>query len=230
MVPKTERFEMRLDPEILERVDSWRALQGSLPSRAEAIRTLVEDGLASSTPKYFYPGKSERLMIWMLSEILMNLKSYDGKEKIEQIQEAIYGGHFWALEWELPGIFHSHFDRPSALSLVVSILDMWSFIESAYKGFSSAETALIEKEVGPTGKNPKFLGFDGNNETEYLGIATHLVEKLNRFQYLKGRDMNSHMPVVSRYRTMTMLFEPIRSTLLGRDLSVNEVTKLLKRS
>ena len=49
MVPKTERFEMRFDPAILERVDMWRGEQGDLPSRAEGIRRLVEAGLANSS-------------------------------------------------------------------------------------------------------------------------------------------------------------------------------------
>jgi hypothetical protein len=35
--PKTERFELRLDPGILEDVDAWRSRQADIPSRAEAM-------------------------------------------------------------------------------------------------------------------------------------------------------------------------------------------------
>ena len=45
MSPKTERFEMRWEAEMLERVDEWRRQQKDLPSRAEAIRRLVEMAL-----------------------------------------------------------------------------------------------------------------------------------------------------------------------------------------
>ena len=45
MAPKTERFEMRLDVEMLDQIDEWRRKQGDIPSRAEAIRRLVELGL-----------------------------------------------------------------------------------------------------------------------------------------------------------------------------------------
>ncbi len=45
MAPKTERFEMRMDPETLARVDEWRRKQPDLPSRAEAMRRLVDLGL-----------------------------------------------------------------------------------------------------------------------------------------------------------------------------------------
>ena len=47
MAPKTERFEMRLETTMIERVDAWRRKQEDLPSRAEAFRRLVELGLAA---------------------------------------------------------------------------------------------------------------------------------------------------------------------------------------
>jgi hypothetical protein len=42
---KTERFEMRVPESFLRVVDDWRRKQPDLPSRAEAIRRLVELGL-----------------------------------------------------------------------------------------------------------------------------------------------------------------------------------------
>jgi uncharacterized protein len=45
MAIKTERFEMRLDVESVERIDEWRRKEPDLPSRAEAIRRLVDLGL-----------------------------------------------------------------------------------------------------------------------------------------------------------------------------------------
>jgi uncharacterized protein len=44
---KSERFEMRLDPAAVERIDAWRREQPDLPSRTEAIRRLVELGLGA---------------------------------------------------------------------------------------------------------------------------------------------------------------------------------------
>jgi metal-responsive CopG/Arc/MetJ family transcriptional regulator len=49
MPPKTERFEMRLDLEMIERIDNWRRQQSDLPTRAEAIRRLIETALGSKT-------------------------------------------------------------------------------------------------------------------------------------------------------------------------------------
>jgi uncharacterized protein len=45
MAPKTERFEMRLDVEMLQRIDEWRRRQNDIPSRAETIRRLIEIAL-----------------------------------------------------------------------------------------------------------------------------------------------------------------------------------------
>ena len=41
----SNRFEMRATDSWLHRVDDWRRKQPDLPSRAEAIRRLVELGL-----------------------------------------------------------------------------------------------------------------------------------------------------------------------------------------
>ena len=41
----TERFEMRASKDWIVAVDEWRRQQQDLPSRAEAIRRLVERGL-----------------------------------------------------------------------------------------------------------------------------------------------------------------------------------------
>lgn len=44
---KTSTFQMRVDAEWLRKIDDWRRQQPELPSRAEAIRRLVDLGLGS---------------------------------------------------------------------------------------------------------------------------------------------------------------------------------------
>jgi len=43
---KNHPFQMRVSPEWLAKIDDWRASQRPVPSRAEAIRRLVEKGLS----------------------------------------------------------------------------------------------------------------------------------------------------------------------------------------
>ena len=226
MVPKTERFELRLDPALLDKLDVWRGRQSDLPSRAEGIRRLVERGLADTGESSFRPTKSERLTLWLLTEMLKD-KGGDSKRTADLIQSAIYGGHYWGLDWEMSGVMHSHSDNPKAVSEVLDILDMWSFIESSFEKLETPEKTRILAETGPLGKNPKFHGFDGNHETEHLGIARFLVEELKRFESFKGRDFNSHAPTVGRYKRMANAFEAIRPLLTGRLLSSDEIITLL---
>jgi len=237
MVPKTERLELRLDSDLIEKVDVWRGGQDDLPSRSEAVRRLVEVGLTAKSQQAFRPTNPEKLMMWMLAQIRRDQidarkdkknNEYDIKD-MELIEQAIYGGHFWALDWEMTGILHNHVDDPKRVSLVVDVMDMWTFIERASKGFGVAERQRLIDEVGSWAEEPKFAGFDGNNEGEYMGIAQFLVQKLNRFEDFKGRSMNSHSPTVARYGKMAALFDTIRPGLIGRELSVDEVIKLLKR-
>ena len=45
MVPKSERIELRLEAQTIDRLDKWRADRPDLPSRSEAVRTLLEVAL-----------------------------------------------------------------------------------------------------------------------------------------------------------------------------------------
>jgi hypothetical protein len=49
MEEKTERVEVHFGASILKTLDKWRRRQRDLPSRAVAIRLLVERGLAGNT-------------------------------------------------------------------------------------------------------------------------------------------------------------------------------------
>jgi uncharacterized protein YfbU (UPF0304 family) len=237
MPPKTERIELRLDTDTIDRIDAWRRRQDDTPSRSEALRRLVEGGLEEHTPEGFRLNNTDKLMVWMLSEIMKSQikESRHGGDAehdmktVNLIQEVIYGGHFWALGWEMTGVIHQHIDDPRKVRAVVDILDMWDFIESAYQGYSDADKKRIEDEVGFGGKDPKFYGFDGNNESEYMNIARFIVHQLRRFEHFKERDFNSHTPTVSRYLGMADAFKEIRKTLIGREMSAAEMIHILKQ-
>jgi len=48
---QSERFQMRVSPSFLRTIDEWRRKQPDLPSRAEAIRRLVDQAVKSSQPR-----------------------------------------------------------------------------------------------------------------------------------------------------------------------------------
>lgn len=223
-----ERFEMRIDSELLERLDNWRNIKGDTPSRAEAVRRLIEAGLANENegrPPQFTDG--EKLIALMVGDLIKGLK-VETDMNISLVEKAIYGGHNWALGWEMPGIFHGHADSLSDVRFVVDVLDMWTFLEEAYETLRDVDNQRLVAEVGPIGENIAFSGFDGNKESEYLSIVRFLVEDLGRFGRFKSRSLDSHSPTIGRYARMFDAFEPIRAKLIGRRMNIDELIEVLK--
>jgi uncharacterized protein YfbU (UPF0304 family) len=227
MAALSERFEMRLDEDLVKRLDQWRAERPGLPSRSEAARALIEIGLVRADNSNAQLSDGEKLILGMLADLHKGLK-VEGETDVDLIMNSIYGGHLWALKWELPGLLHDHVDNRRSVSEVVNILDMWSFMESAYEKANAAAKKRIKKECEPLGDPIRFHGFDGNNEGEHLSIARFLIEKLDRFRSFKGRDLNSHCPSIERHRAMYRKFEGMRPSLgLGRELSVEQLIELM---
>lgn len=227
MQKKTERFEMRLDQGVLDKVDVWRARQDDLPSRAEAVRRLMEEGLSKTSENQLKFSDGEKLTSLMLCEIYKHFKI---KSEIDPafVEAAIHGGHHWGLKWEYPGIFHGHENNEHVVTEVVQVLDMWSFVESAHSKLSKKDKDRVEKEADPFGKHVVFLGFDGNNESEHLSVASFIIDNLKRFSSFKGRDLNSHMPSIEYYRRMLRVFEPMRRSLVGGNLNASQIIDILK--
>jgi hypothetical protein len=226
MQSKTERFEMRLDPGTVERVDEWRTQQADLPSRAEAVRRLMDAGLSTTQNKAIRFSDGEKLATLMLCEIYKHLK-IDGDIDPAFVEEALFGGHYWGLAWKYTGIFHDYEEYESVVTEVVEILAMWSSMESSYAKLSKDNRSKIESEAGPLGKHVSFSGFDGNNEGQYLSATRFLIESLERFAEFKDRDLNSHVPSIGRYRRMLTVFKPMKRTLAGGNLAPGEIVQLL---
>jgi len=226
MQAKNERFEMRLEQGILDQLDAWRAQQADAPSRAEAVRRFIEEGVVAtpSHPLRFSDG--EKLTILMLCDIIKHLKVKSDTNP-EFVQSAILDGQLWALRWQMTGVFHGYETKERDVSEVVAILDMWSFLEESYEKLPKKEKDKIKAQNLPFGSHLTFLGFDGNNETDQIGIARFLVEEMGRFSRFKGRELNSHLPVLASYRAMSRVFEPMRRTLIGRSLSPEEIIEIL---
>ncbi len=226
MGPMSERFEMRVDEDILAKVDKWRGDQDDVPSRAEAMRRLVELGLGEVATETVKFSDGEKILMMMLRDIYKHLK-IDGDIDPDFVGEVLWGGHYWAPKWILTGLFHGHQDDPRDLHLVMEVLDMWELVEFAYENCSKKEKDRIAKEADPFGKSVKFPGFDGNNEASHLGIARFFVEKMDRWNRFEGRAFNSHHPTLEMYRRMLETFGPMRKGLGNKGLSPDQLIQIL---
>ena len=229
MVTRSERFELRIDEAQLSLVDEWASEQSDQPTRAEAVRRLITLGLAAGSNRAVHFSDCEKTLMLMMGDLFKSLKVKDPEMKPEFLAKVIYGGHYWAPKWDMQGVFHGHVDDPRDVTYVVNVLEMWAFIEEAYERLTPAQRTTLAEEVGPWLTDIKFSGFDGNNESSQMSIARFLVEEMNRFSRFRGRDMNSHYPTYDRYCSMVVLFEPMRASLVGGGLSLQQLATLLKR-
>ena len=169
----------------------------------------------------------EKLIILMLAEMYEKLK-IEGETDPDFVRSAIYNDHLWGIRWKYSGIPFDSADDPPIVREVVDILDMWSFIEFAYDKLDDDERRQLSADAEPFGQNPRFRGFDGNNESEHMSVAMFLVNQLDRFQEFKGRSFNCHHPSLDTHRRMLAVFEPLRVSLANSPLSVKQLTKILK--
>lgn len=170
---------------------------------------------------------SEKLILMMLCEVYEKL-NIKGEIDPEFVKSAILTGNAWGLDWRYSGLVGSQDPEPSVVTEVVDILDMWSFIEESYDRLSDEDRVRVEIEAKPYGRDPRFPGFDGNNEADYVGVAQFLTTDLERFSRFEGRNMNSHSRSLDIHRRMYAAFEPIRGTLHGNLMDAGSLIKILK--
>ena len=217
---------MRLDEETIQRIDLWAEAEPDSPSRAEAMRRLIERGMDEHTKGSIHLTDGEKLITFMLKDIYEHLGIKGGEIDPNFIMDVVVGGHYWAPRWDMSGLFHSYADKPEDVRFVTDVLDMWDFIEGTFEKMSKADKETVKR--GGTPFEPKFLGFDGNNEGELMGIARFLIEKMGRFQRFKKRGLNSHIPVRAMYRRMLAEFDPLRSSLIHKGLSPKQLVTVLQ--
>lgn len=169
----------------------------------------------------------EKLILIMLSELYTALDLKGGEVDPEFVKSAIFGDHLWGLRWKYSGIPFEAEDNPPILQETIEILDMWRFIERGYQALSDADKEKLKEEANTFGDEPRFDGFDGNNEYEHLGVANFLINELGRWQEFKDRDLNSHSLSLDGYQHMLEVFQPIKEAAGFRRLWLQQLIDVL---
>ena len=140
--------------------------------------------------------KKDRLILINQYKILAKLDANDATYYKELIQILENGYEiFYSLldQWiddEIP-VEKSRF--------VLNILDLYRAIEDLKR--KTKDSRLLQHSYG------NFKGFDGNNESEYLGFTRFLIEIQGKFQeqkqyYYENDHLNSHCPMIHKYERM----------------------------
>ncbi len=222
---KTLRFEMRMDSDTQKRLDAWRKEQPDLPSRAEAVRRLVDAGIAKSANPEASFSDGEKLILFMLRDLYR--KEGEGREMNPQfIYRAISGGHYWALDMKYPGLLDRRVDSGELIEEIIEVLNMWTDIEEDYARLSKKDKQRVKSEG--SGSRPEFWGFSANEESEHLSATSFLVRDVERFSRFEQRVVKSHLPTVDAYRRMLAAYRPIRKKFDHSRLSASQIIDLLK--
>jgi uncharacterized protein YfbU (UPF0304 family) len=137
-----------------------------------------------------------------------------GKLKLTKVERVILANQYRLLEVLVPAeaayfaqrreivekgyaIHYSEIDQwfyeemePEASREILDILNM-------FRALSDAADRKLS-----VGVNLRFGGFDGNDESSEFGYVTFLVERLQRFTEINTTELNSHWPMMGRYRAM----------------------------
>lgn len=127
----------------------------------------------------------------------------DEAESIAVQREAIEHGYELLYRWQMEHIYDGDdvMTREECLE-VWNTLDMFDII-----GRSISEIGKPEYKEHFAAK---FAGYDGNNESKFMGFAAFTVERQKRFEYVRvERGWNSHFPARQMYLRMLEVLQSL---------------------
>jgi len=216
--------EFTLDPELLGRIDAWRAEQKPSLTRSQAVSELLMVGLDRQSSSSLSLG--EKLILSILCDVGRKVGS-TGMVDPDFLEAAIKGGHSWAIEWEHPSLSHGHTNSQNTADFVIRVLSMWRLIEDSFEQLPEGDKRLVRGETGIAGV-PVFPGWDSDHEANYKSTARFMTEQMNLMPMFKGRSaIDSGEPVLKRYKRMLSRFTKLDRQGADQFLSVKELLGLL---
>lgn len=150
----------------------------------------------------------EKLILLMLCE-LFEKNGVESEFDPVFISSVLMNGNSWAIPYKYSGIGIEESETPEVVNEVFRILEMWEVIEYSYEELSEEAKESVKEKVERMDGPPKFIGFDGNNEADYLAKANIIIENLDRFTRFQKRYLNSHRMTLEVHFRMMEVFYPI---------------------
>ncbi len=167
--------------------------------------------------------QSERLILYNQYEILKQFtKDKHDIKHYEAVQTALESGYTRNYD-----IFCRHIREEELesekMNYVYDVLDMYRLLSDSFDELHAPEKELIHS------LDISFLGFDGNEESEYLGYADFIINSLGAYSENKRPDLNSHAPTLWRYDKMLSQLREITEDATYRLLTLSEIKQVIKR-
>ena len=195
MAEKLVRVELRMETSLVDKLDLWAEQHGFAHSRAEAIRTMIENSIDQNL------SYGDKLNLYMgLKIIKQSCKDEYYIKQIDNALKAIEDGHDWALNDQLFSNITKNSDDPKSVHFVFSVLPMFDDIQRTFRKLDKNDRNFIEKNIG---REPLFDGFDGNEEFNLMSIAEYILVNLNRYEgVFNVSELNSHCNREDVYKRM----------------------------
>lgn len=137
---------------------------------------------------------AERLILYNQFRILQHVVDDIEARDCEQACEILQSGY----TLEYPSLIQMNEELPEELACEVkNILDMHRALRNSVQGSSETTTDV------------SFKGFDGNEEGAHHNYALFLIETQGRWTESKIPDLNSHWPLLPRYRAMLAVWQGV---------------------
>jgi hypothetical protein len=117
------------------------------------------------------------------------------------VGELVTSGQEWALRWEYGWLHDEGHPLDAVVTETTEIFQMYRHLQN------SADELGLDDEL------THFPGFDFNNDP-HAGVAEAMVNKIHRFENVRGATDNSHsIASVKRYNRMLAAYRPILASM-----------------
>lgn len=220
---RTERFELRLEEDLLKAIDAWRDRNSTGSSRAQAIRALIAEGLHKGNTSRFSDG--EKTILAFIAGLSEKIGKPD--DRLRLLLDGFSTGNHWAADFEMGSLYAEPSTNLKDAKYVEEILEMWNIFENAFEVFNKEEKSFVmsetegESNLRQTGRvvhsrQIQFPGFNVNDETNLIHIAAFLISSKSKFSRFRDRNISSDSNASHNYSAKLEFFRQLKDNLIGR--------------
>jgi uncharacterized protein YfbU (UPF0304 family) len=164
----------------------------------------------------------DRVMLANQYQILARLDESESEHYLEKVKILTNGYSYLYDSLKINFCQEMTYDEGK---FVFDILALYELIEDVKR--KTQHEKIINHRYG------YFNGFCGNYETAYMSLCNFFVNVQNKFPtqkkyFSKNDGMNSHLPMIEKYKKMIDIYSSIRNDALFYELTVEQTLSILE--